>query len=272
MKFAICNELFENWEFRRTVQFAAEAGYDGIEIAPFTLADSVKDIPGKKRRELKQIAMDAGLVVTGLHWLLVKPEGLHINHPNAAIRQRAIDYLKELIDFCADLDGTTMVFGCPKQRLILPDLDRNQGWDWAAETFSAIAPKAAERGVTFCLEALPATMTNLLVTNAEVMAMVKVINHPNIRMMLDVKSMCSETLEISDNIRNCQGFFRYVHANDANLRGPGFGEVDFKPIFQTLTELHYDGFVSVEVFDYKPNPVTIAVQSLEYMKKCLPGG
>lgn len=270
MKFAICNELFEGWDFNRTVRFVAEAGYDGIEIAPFTLADSVRDIPDGKRRELKERVTDTGIVVTGLHWLLIKPEGLHINHPDPLVRQRTIDYLKDLIDFCADLGGKILVFGCPNQRVILPEIDRHQGWDLACEGFAAVAANAAGRGVTLCLEALPASATNLLVTNAEVLAMVKAINHPNIQMMLDVKSMCSENLPIPDNIRNCSGFFHHVHANDPNLRGPGFGELDFKPIFQTLTDLHYDGFVSVEVFDFKPDPVTIAIQSLEYMKKCLP--
>jgi sugar phosphate isomerase/epimerase len=267
MKFAICNELFESWEFRKTVRFVAEAGYDGIEIAPFTLADSVRDIPDKKRRELRSLIADAGLTVTGLHWLLSKPEGLHINHPEAAIRKRTCDYLKELIDFCADLGGAIMVFGSPGQRAILPELNRRQGWNLAIETFAAIGPKAAERGVTLCLEALPATSTNFLVSNAEVLAMVKAINHPNIQMMLDVKSMCAEAIPLPDNIRNCQGFFRHVHANDANLRGPGFGAVDFQPIFRALKDLHYDGFVSVEVFDFKPDPATIAVKSLEYMTK-----
>jgi sugar phosphate isomerase/epimerase len=268
MKFAICNELFEGWELQKTVQFVAQAGYDGIEIAPFTLADSVRDIPDVKRRKLRCLVADAGLTVTGLHWLLVKPEGLHINHPDTAVRRRTCDYLKELIDFCADLGGTIMVFGCPKQRMILPKLNRQQGWDLAVESFAAIGLKAAERGVTLCLEALPATSTNLLVTNAEVLAMVKTINHPNIRMMLDVKSMCAETIALPDNIRNCQGFFRHIHANDVNLRGPGFGAVDFRPIFLALKGLHYDGFVSVEVFDFKPDPQTIAVKSLEYMRKC----
>ena len=38
MKFAICNELFEGWDFDRVCRFVKDAGYDGLEVAPFTLA------------------------------------------------------------------------------------------------------------------------------------------------------------------------------------------------------------------------------------------
>ncbi len=269
MRFAICNEVFEGWEYRRIVECVAATGYDGLELAPFTFADSVETIPAAKRRELRAIAADHGIVLTGLHWLLVRPEGLHVCSADAAVRARTVDYLRHLIDFCADVGGTTLVFGSPAQRSIAPAIGRERGWELLRESFAACAAAAQSRNVTFCLEALPAELTNVFNTNAEVIEMVKTINHPNIQMMLDVKSMCAEALPIPENIRACQGWFHHVHANDANLRGPGFGAVDFKPILRTLTDVGYEGFVSVEVFDFKPDPETIARKSLDYLKSCL---
>jgi sugar phosphate isomerase/epimerase len=270
MRFAICNELFEGWDFRRQVEFVKKTGYDGLELAPFTFADSVTEISADRRKELKTIAADAGLELTGLHWLLVKPPGLHITHPDKAIRAKTVDYLKHLIDFCGDVGGKVMVFGSPNQRKILPEITRDQGWQYAVESFAACGDTAAKRGVTLCLEALPESLTNVLNTNAEVIRMVRDINHPAIRMMVDVKSMCAESISIPENIRNSREFFRYVHANDANMRGPGFGDVDFKPILRTLQEVGYNGYVSVEVFDFKPDPETIARESLRYLRASLP--
>jgi sugar phosphate isomerase/epimerase len=269
MKFAICNELFEGWDFASTVKFVADAGYQGLEIAPFTLADNVNDISKLQRVELSKIAQDAGLEIVGLHWLLVKPEGLYINHSDQAIRQRTIDYMKSLVDFCGDIGGKVMIFGSPNQRKILPELSLEQSRQLATESFAACAEIAQSRGVTICLEALPAQLTNFLNTNAEVISLVKEINHPNIQMMLDVKSMCAETLPIMGNIQACRDSFRHVHANDSNLKGPGFGKVDFKPIFKTLNEVAFHDYVSVEVFDFKPDPETVATKSLEYMQQCL---
>ncbi|OHE88346.1 MAG: hypothetical protein A3G75_04245 [Verrucomicrobia bacterium RIFCSPLOWO2_12_FULL_64_8] len=272
MRFAICNEVFAGWDFRRVVEHVAGLGYDGLEIAPFTLADQVNGISPARRRELRALAAERGLAITGLHWLLVKPAGLHVCHPDPAVRLRTVDYLRRLIDFCADLGGMTLVFGSPDQRSIPAGISRESGWRWAAESFAACGPAARGRGVTLCLEALPANLTNLLNTNAEVIAMVREIGHEGIRMMLDVKSMCAESLPVPENIRACRGWFHHFHANDANLRGPGFGKVDFKPILQALDEAGYQGFVSVEVFDFAPDPETIARESLRYLRACRVAG
>ena len=59
----------------------------------------------------------------------------------------------------------------------------------------------------------------------------------------------------------------YIHANDANGRGPGFGDVDFVPIVKALKDVDYQGYVSVEVFDFKPDPETTARESLGYLKE-----
>lgn len=211
---------------------------------------------------------DAGLVITGLHWLLVKPEGLHLVHPDERVRRKTIDYLLDLIDLCADLGGSVLTFGSPNQRSIPAGTSRESGWRLAVEGLSACAAHAEARGVTLCLEALPGTLTNLLNTNEEVLAMVREIARPGIGMMLDVKSMCAEAA-IIDNIRSCSGSFQHVHANDANLRGPGFGDVDFRPILATLAELAYSGYVSVEVFDFSPDPETVARESILYLRACL---
>lgn len=269
IQFAICNETFQKWEYRDIVDCVAKTGYDAIELAPFTFADSVCDLTPAKRREIRSMTEDAGLKIAGLHWLLAKPDGLHINHPDAAIRQKTRDYLAHLIDFSADLGGKILVFGSPKQRKILPEISREDAWKHTVDTLGALGPKAKERGVMICLEALEAALTNLLNTNAEIRKMVSDVNHTAIQMMLDVRSMCTEPIPVPQNIRECKGLFHHFHANDPNMLGPGFGKVDFKPIFATLKELGYHGYVSVEIFDYSVDPRTMATKSLEYMKSCL---
>ena len=69
MKFAICNEMFQGWILEDVFRLAAEIGYDGVEIAPFTLADTVTEIDPRRRSEIRKLAASCGLDITGIHWL-----------------------------------------------------------------------------------------------------------------------------------------------------------------------------------------------------------
>jgi len=267
MKFGMCNEFCEGWRIDDVFRLAADVGYEGVEIAPFTLADSVADIPASERDRIREAASAAGVEIIGLHWLLVKPEGLYINHPDDAIRRKTTDYFVELIHFCGDLGGTRMILGSPKQRNVIEGQTLEETWNRTRAVFEEIVLVAAERGVVLCLEPLARTETNFVNTAADAARMAREIDSPNLRIILDVKAMSDEGRPIPDIIREAGDWAAHVHANDANLNGPGFGDVDFVPIFAALRDIRYDGWVSVEVFDFSPGAETIAAKSLEYLKQ-----
>jgi sugar phosphate isomerase/epimerase len=266
-KFAICNETFGDWPWERVCRLVAETGYEGIELAPFTFGPSVEEISVDQRREIARVARDAGLEVVGLHWLLVSPPGLHINAPDPSVRRRTTEYLRALVRFCGDVGGRVMIFGSPKQRWVAEETTREQAWAWTAEAYRSVMLDASECGVTLCMEALPPPESNFILTAAEAAEMVRTVDHPNFRLMLDVKSMCAEERPVPEIIREYCPLVEHFHANDANRRGPGFGETDFRPIARALRECGYERYVSVEVFDYSPDPETIARGSLRALKE-----
>jgi sugar phosphate isomerase/epimerase len=159
-----------------------------------------------------------------------------------------------------------MVFGSPKQRWVVDDVSRSQAWDWAAEAYRSVMPEASARGVTLCMEALPPPESNFVLNAAEAAEMVRAVDHPNFRLMLDVKSMCAEERPVPLTIREFCPLVEHFHANDANRRGPGFGDTDFRSIAAALQECGYNRYVSVEVFDYSPDPETIARVSLQTLR------
>jgi sugar phosphate isomerase/epimerase len=197
----------------------------------------------------------------------VKPEGLYINHPDRSLRERTAKYFCDLVDFCADLGGGVMVVGSPKQRNLLPGVSREQAWEWAAATFRSAVAQAEQRGVTICFEPLAPAETNFINTAAEALQFVQQLPSPRFKIILDVKAMCSESKPIPQIIRESWPHFAHFHANDRNLKGPGFGDVDFKPIAATLKEVGYQGFVSVEVFNFDEGAEAIASRSLEYLRR-----
>ena len=269
MRFATCNEQFEGWDFGRVCRFVKEAGYDGLEVAPFTLAPRITDVTPARRAALRRQAEDAEIEILGLHWLLAKTEGLHLTSPERGVRERMGEYLVALAEACRELGGDIMVFGSPKQRSLLAGVSREQAYDWAAETFRQRLPAIADLGVTICMEPLAPTETDFVNTCDEALHLARMVDHPNFVLHLDVKAMSSEPTPVVDLIRRHGPTAGHFHANDPNLRGPGFGDMDFVPIFQALRDAGYDRWVSVEVFDYKPDPETIAIESIHYMRACL---
>jgi sugar phosphate isomerase/epimerase len=184
------------------------------------------------------------------------------------VRQRTADYIIELARCCRDLGGDLMVFGSPAQRRIPPGATRQQATDWALDTFQKTLKVLEETKVTICLEPLSPPEADFLNTAAEGVAMLRRLNHPNFKLHLDVKAMSTDEAPAPDLIRKHVGDLGHFHANDPNKRGPGFGDTDFVPIFRALKESGYAGWVSVEVFDYAPDPMTIARESIRYMREC----
>ncbi len=245
----------------------AGLGYQGLEIAPFTLAKTVGEISAGQRRQIRQAAARAGVAVCGLHWLLARTEGLHLNHNDPAVRERTAGYLCQLVDCCADLGGRTLVLGSPQQRNILPGLTAQEAWDLAAQTLAGAVQRAEKRGVVLCVEPLSRAETNFINTAAEAIRFAGQFRSAAVKIVLDVKAMCSETEPPAEIIRQSWPHFAHFHANDRNLKGPGFGEVDFAPIAAALREIGYEGWVSVEVFKFEEEPEEIARRSLEYLRR-----
>ena len=276
MKFALCNEMFEAWstdkgfDFPRVFECIKKIGYTGVEIAPFTIEKNAFHIPAARRIEIRRLAEKNDLEITGLHWLLAKTEGYCLTSPDPVIRQKTADYCLELIRLCADLGGHFMVLGSPLRRNILPGVTQDQAFDYAAEVLQKVVPMLEKCDVQIALEPLSLKESNFLTTAAEGVRLIEKVGAPNrVALHLDCKAMCSEAIPIPELIRANKEYTVYFHLNDPNLQGPGFGELAFVPIMEALLEIGYEGWASVEPFDYTPGIETLVEKSLAYMQQCL---
>jgi len=277
MKFALCNEMFENRPMAEVCSIAKGLGYHGIEIAPFTLAPSATEVTKRQRREVRKIITDHGLETVGLHWLFARPAAaqnlppLHMTTPDQATWHRTRDYLGALLDLCSDLRGKVLVLGSPKQRSIIEGQTKEGAWRRAVDLLSSVLDRAGKLGLTICFEPLSPAETNFINTVEEGMKMVREIDHPNFKIHLDVKAMSSEAKPVPAVIRSVKADdIGHFHVNDPNLYGPGMGEVDYAPIAQAVRDIGYDKWLSVEVFKYDPDPETIAKKSIDCLHRFWP--
>jgi len=269
MRIALCNEVLGDMALERQCEYAAALGYDGLEIAPFTLSTSPEKISAADAAKIRATVEASGLVVTGLHWLLVKPEGLSLTDPDAAVRTRTLAVMTHLIGLCAELGGAVLVHGSPKQRQIAPGETHAIALARLQDGLAQVALAAARVGVIYCIEPLSRRETELVNTIAEAAELVRSIDHPNLRTMIDCSAAgLTETDSIASLIERWlpTGLIAHVQVNDPNRRGPGQGDLQFAPILAALKRYGYDGTVAVEPFDYWPDGPGAAAFSAGYLR------
>ena len=229
-KQAICNEVYEKRPLHEVCKSIRRIGYDGIEIAPFTLAETPADVSAARRREYRATIQDAGLGFVGLHWLMVSPKGLHVTTPDRELRARSWRHIDDLIDLCADLgDSGVMVFGSPAQRGTTGGTGREEAMKNYTEGLSGVAPHAASRGVTILVEALPKNQCDVINSLDEAAGIVRTIGSPAVRTMFDIHNAVDETEPHAALLDRYFDLIRHVHINEMDGRHPGTGDYDFKP-------------------------------------------
>ncbi len=267
MRHAICNEIFQSWSFADAAKFVRTTGYKGLEIAPFTLAESPRDISPPQRAEYRDILNSENLSFVGLHWLMVSPKGLHVTTPDQALRERSWQHIRDLIDLCADLgpDGV-MVFGSPAQRSTVDGSTVAEATARYIDGLSSVAAQAEQRGVTILVEALPIGQANVVNTLAEAAAIVRQIGSPAIQTMFDTHNAVDEVEPHAVLIEKYFDVILHVHVNEMDGKHPSMGDYDFKPVLATLERLGYKGWISLEAFDFSFGAETIARESIDYLK------
>ncbi|WP_372658215.1 sugar phosphate isomerase/epimerase family protein [Hydrogenophaga sp.] len=270
MKLALCNEVLRPMPLTEQCEAAARMGYDALEVAPFTLADDPFALDATAARELRATALAQGLRISSLHWLLVQPEGLSLVTDDAALRRRTLDLLRRLIDFAGACEAGVLVHGSPRQRSPAPGQSVADASARLEAALAELAPHAAAAGVVYCLEPLGPFETPVINTVAQAAALVDRIGSPAIRTMLDVSAAShSESAPVHEVLRQflASGHIAHVQVNDKNRRGPGQGETDQGPVLQVLKDMHYDGWVAVEPFEYVPDGPGCAQASAQHMRK-----
>lgn len=263
---AICNEVFQGWDFAAQCRTIKRFGYDGIEIAHFTLADDPVSLTPARRRELARIIVEEGLAFAGLHWLMVAPKGLHVTTPDAALRARSWLHIATLIDLCGDLGGGNMIFGSPAQRKSTGGATRQEATARYLDGLRQAAPHAASRGVTLLMEPLPTHDTDVLNTLAEAAGYVEAIGSPAVQTMYDTHNAVLETEPHELLVDRYYDVIQHVHVNEMDGRHPGTGNWDFKPVLRVLAAKGYKGWVSMEAFDFSAGAERIAEESIQYLR------
>ncbi|UCF97900.1 MAG: sugar phosphate isomerase/epimerase [Spirochaetaceae bacterium] len=265
-KYAICNELFGDMSFADSCSLLQKHGYHGIEIAPFTLFDDPGTFTAVQVAEIRRMLDDHGLEFAGLHWLFLKPAGLHITTPDTAIRRRSWDHLRRLVELAGQLGGGVLVLGSPKQRGSV-GISREQAAANLEEGLGSLAEFTARRNCAILLESLSTNQTDVVNTLAEAEQSIKRIGHPAIQGIFDFHNCADEPRSWEESIEDHYPIFRHVHLNEVNGSWPGTGDSDFLPAFKKLAEKGYSGWISLEIFQVPEDPERVLRETNDFLDR-----
>jgi len=270
-KYGFCNESMQDLSWAKQCEIIGNAGYTGVEIAPFTLVEKgVEEIGAGERKQMVRDMKNAGIQCLGLHWLLSPPpKGLHFTTPEDRLRQRSVDYLDALVDFCGDLGGKVMIFGSPGQRSTTQGLTVEEAMNYFADGLAQVADHAREREVKILVEPLSSDQTDVVNTLDDAMKIVNQVDHPAISTMFDFHNTVDETEPMHELIRKYYDHIHHIQFQDMDGTLMNTNEItpEFVKVFEVLKKLNYDKWISVEVFDFSPGGEKIAEESMKTFKE-----
>ena len=200
------------------------------------------------------------------------PEGLHVTTPDEGMRRHSWDYVRRLVDLCADLrpqgaTGGVMVFGSPNQRRATGGLSVAEATAHFVEGVQSITGHFEATGVTLCVEALPAAQCDVIGSLDEAVEVVHRIGSPAVQSMFDSHNAIDETEPHEALVIKHWDLIRHIHVNelDGSYARPG-GGYDFKPVLQVAKDRGFDGWVSMEVFDFAPGADRMINESMAYLR------
>lgn len=173
---------------------------------------------------------------------------------NPEIRSNAIAYVKSCVDFAAAINAKAISVQATACMKINAEASEEEEWNWAVEGIRDAGLYAQEKGIRLTLEAWNRYETYLINRLEQALKMVNDINLPNVGVMGDTYHMNIEERNLGDALRQVGDKLYYLHIADSNRAAPGRGHIDFVEIAQALSDINYDGWISMELLPAAANP------------------
>ena len=228
-----------------------ELGFDWIEVP----LESLEDVDHKRGAA---IIKEYGLGVSAT--AAMGPDR-DLIHPDKAIRDNGMAYVKGAIKATHDLGATNFVgplYSAVGRTWQMTEEERARDTDLLVENLKELSKYAADYGVYLCVEPLNRFETSFINLAEQAIQVVDRVDHPNCRMMLDTFHMNIEERSLGDAIRSVGNRLQHLHSCENDRGAPGSGHVPWKEVAQALKDIHYDGPVVIESFTPKVKSIARA--------------
>jgi len=252
MKLAVSNIAWMPKDRLSAYQLLTEFGFSGLEIAPGLLFHDADDPFNPTEqviiRALEEIH-DAGLSLVSMQSLLFGVEGAAL-FESVEARSRFETGIERAINLAGRVGIPNLVFGSPKQRIVPRDMSKEDAWSEAAMLFRRMGDTAQAANTLLAIESNPAAYgTNFLNTLEEASSFVSEVNHPAVKVILDIGAMHmnGEFGSTPEQISSICMKLSHVHISEPNLNPAPADEKQAETILKALKVAGYNRAVSIEM-------------------------
>lgn len=237
MKFGCCFSLMDD-----DILKLPQTGADYAE----TSLSSLESLSPEQVRERARQLEAAGVAVPVMNVMF--PGSLRLTGKDARFSQ-VDEYLKTALEKASLLGVKKVVFGSGGARAVPEGFPYEEAFEQLVELCrDHIAPAFEARGMVCCAEPLNRKECNILNTCAEAFRLVKAVERPGFRLLVDLYHFDLEQEPLT-SLADYKGYLRHAHIASAKngraIPHPGDGE-DYAAFFRALGSAGYDGELSLE--------------------------
>ena len=265
-------------ELEKLAPKVKEMGFDWIEVP-------LEDLGDMDHKRGAEIVKEYDLGVSGC--AAMGPDR-DLIHPDKAIRDNGMDYLKGAIQAVHDLGGSNLVgplYSAVGRTWQSTEEERLRDTDLLVENLTELSKYAADYDVMLCVEPLNRFETSFINLAWQAIEVVDRVDHANCQMMLDTFHMNIEEKSLGNAIRAVGPRLHHVHACENDRGAPGSGNIAWDEVAKGLNDIGYDGPVVIESFTAKvksiaraaaiwrslaPSQDALAEDGLKFLRQLLP--
>ena len=269
MRFAFSTNAFTNYSLAQSIKDIASLGYEGVEImcdVPHAYPPNMDEV---KINEIKKSLATNKMQVSNLNAFTLFGLG-DTYHPSWIEKEKKDRDLriKHTID-CINLAeklGAKNISIEPGGPVDIPS-NREKYLELFASGIREILPQAQKKRIKILIEPEPEL---LLETSTEFLTFMKEFDSNYLKLNFDIGHFYCVNEDPGTLIPRLAEYIEHFHMADIKDRKhyhliPGLGSIDFKSVFESIDKIGYYGFVTVELYPYKENPIEAALTSMDFI-------
>jgi D-psicose/D-tagatose/L-ribulose 3-epimerase len=238
-------------ELAKLAPHVKQMGFDWIELP----IESITDLDYEKAAA---IVRDNGL---GVSMCAAMGPDRDLIHPEQAIQDNGMEYIRHCIDACHTVGATNLVgpiYSAVGRVWQQTADERAHDVDLLVKNLGTLSNYAGDKGVVLGIEPLNRFETSFINLAEQAIEVIDRVNHPSCKIMLDSFHMNIEEKSLGAAIRKTGSRLAHFHACENDRGAPGSGNVTWNEVAQALGDIGYDGPVVIESFTNKVKSIARA--------------